>query len=167
MNPETGEYHPPIRYPSKRCRIDWPALPEVAPMRFPLLLAAVMATSPALAGSPGPHGRYAIDVDATYQALVEAKAATDTSRDTLEQQKDLVFLDFSGDTLSFVAGPKLGGGVKGNCRWRLDEELIVAEACHQPDGRPFSVTGQIGFDADTGTITIAGNAPVPIRYRPQ
>lgn len=136
-------------------------------MRILLLLAAVMATSPATAGSPGPYGRYAIDVEATYQALVEARAATDTSRDTLEQQKDLVFLDFGEDTLSFVAGPKLGGGVKGSCRWRLDEDLILADACRQPDGRPFSVTGRIGFDADTGTITIAGNAPVPIRYRPQ
>lgn len=136
-------------------------------MRFPLLLAALTAAFPAIAGSPGPYGRYAIDVDATYQALVEAKAVTDTSRDTLEQQKDLIFLDFSGDTLSFVAGPKLGGGVKGSCRWRLDKDLILAEACRQPDGRPFSVTGQIGFDAESGTITIAGNAPVPIRYRPQ
>ncbi len=136
-------------------------------MRFPLLLAALTAAAPAIAGSPGPHGRYVIDVEATYQALVEAKAVTGTSRDRLEQQKDLVFLDFSGDTLSFVAGPTLGGGVKGNCRWRLDKDLILAEACRQPDGRPFSVTGQIGFDASTGTVTIAGNTPVPIRYRPQ
>ncbi|MCW0182510.1 MAG: hypothetical protein OJI70_12105 [Zavarzinia sp.] len=136
-------------------------------MRLPLLLTALIAATPAIAGSSGPHGRYIIDVDATYQALVDAKAATETSRGTLERQKELIFLDFTGDTLSFVAGPKLGGGVKGRCRWRLDKDLILTEACGQPDGRPFSVTGQIGFDADSGTLSVTGNAPVPIRYRAQ
>lgn len=136
-------------------------------MRIASLLAVLLTAPAALAATTAPAGRYAVDVDATYQALVEAKAATETSRDMLERQRELIFLEFTGETLSFVAGPPLGGGVKGSCRWRLDKDLILVNACSQPDGRPFSVTGQIGFDAETGTVTLTGSTPVPIRYRAQ
>ncbi|WP_207779232.1 hypothetical protein [Zavarzinia aquatilis] len=142
-------------------------LNEVAPLRIAVLLTALMTAPAALAATPAPAGRYAVDVDATYQALVEAKAATETSRDQLERQKDLIFLEFGAETLSFVAGPQLGGGVKGSCRWRLEQDRIRVDSCRQPDGRPFSVKGQIGFEADSGTVTLTGNTPVPVRYHAQ
>lgn len=137
-------------------------------MRFLLLLAPLLlVASSAGAGSPKPYGRYVLDVDATYQAMVEAKVATASSRATLEQQKELMSLDFSDRELSLVAGPGLGGGIKGTCGWRLDQDRIKTEGCRQPDGRPFSIGGQITFESDDGAIVMTGNTPVPVRYRAQ
>ncbi|RJF87313.1 hypothetical protein D3874_09970 [Oleomonas cavernae] len=118
------------------------------------------------AAGSGPQGRYVLDVDATYQAFEAAGAATPQTRKTLEQQKGLMVIVFQGESASFVTGPLLGNKTSGQCDWRLDAADLKFERCRQPDGSPFSVSGAVRFEAAANSLTIQGNAPGPLTYRP-
>ncbi|PWR20705.1 hypothetical protein [Zavarzinia compransoris] len=132
-----------------------------------LIAAALLLTAlPALAapGGNGPEGRYVIDVEGTYQALVAADAAKPDSRATLEQQKGVMILVFRDDTLSFVTGPGLGNSTRGTCHWTLTGDALAFDRCRAAGGGAFTVDGIVLYDAATGAVTVQGNTPVPMRY---
>lgn len=130
-----------------------------------LTLAALLLCPGVALAADGPAGRYLIDVQATYQAMVEARVAAPDSLDILTQQREIMALVFKDDTLSFVTGPKLGNAVKGSCHWTLSNDALTFDRCRAAGGGSFSVEGIVLYDADTGAVIIQGNAPVPIRYR--
>ncbi len=130
-------------------------------LRF-LAVLSVLAAGPAFAG--GPAGRYVIDVEGTYQAMVAARADTPQTRSTLELQKNLMALVFEGDRLSLVAGGGLGGRARGSCRWRLAGDSLAFDDCRTAEGSAFRIQGEMRYEAETGAVIVHGNTPVPVRY---
>ncbi|MDD3445055.1 MAG: hypothetical protein PHS60_06570 [Zavarzinia sp.] len=134
------------------------------PVTAYVLALALPSAGPALAAD-GPAGRYHIDVDATWRALEETEQATPRWREMLEKQRDVMFLVFSGNEFSLVAGPSLGGQRQGTCEWHLERDLLVFQNCRNAKGGAFAVNGIIRYVADDDTLMVEGNAPVPVRYR--
>lgn len=127
------------------------------------LAALLLCAGPVLAAD-GPEGRYLIDVQGTYQAMLAANVAKPDSLEILTQQREIMALVFKDDTLTFVTGPKLGNAVKGGCHWTLTGDALSFERCRASNGGSFSVDGTVLYDAGSGAVVIQGNAPVPIRY---
>ena len=130
------------------------------------LLLCLVAAVPALAAG-GPQGRFGLDVDATQASMAAAGKTTPQLRTMLEQTKDLLFFEFSGDTVSFVTGASMGSRVNGRCRWKLTGTSIAVDRCVDGTGSgPFSFTGTMSYDESTNAIAVVGaTSPAPVVYR--
>lgn len=137
----------------------------------PALLSGLTLCAALLAGmsaeaAGGPQGRYGLDPRATEANIVAAGKGAPKLREMLEQTKDLLFFEFSGDTLSFVTGPSMGSRVNGRCRWKLTGTDIRLERCVDGSGAgTFSFTGTLSYDESTNSIAVVGpDTPAPVIY---
>ncbi|PWR21303.1 hypothetical protein [Zavarzinia aquatilis] len=126
------------------------------------------AAVPALAAG-GPQGRFGLDVEATKASMAAAGKTAPQLGTMLDQTKDLLFFEFSGDTVSFVTGPAMGNRVNGRCRWKLSGTAIAVDRCVDGTGSgPFSFTGSMTYDESSNAIAVVGaNSPAPVVYRPR
>ncbi|PWR19696.1 hypothetical protein [Zavarzinia compransoris] len=135
--------------------------------RLPLILALGLAAAAPAGAADGPAGRYALDVDATYQKLVAAGNVDPKARSLLEQAKALLVLVFQNSTVSFVSGAAQGSKVSGTCSWRLAGTAIQLSQCQSATpGTPFNFTGTLSFDAAANAVAVSGaKAKAPVIYR--
>ncbi|MCW0182623.1 hypothetical protein [Zavarzinia sp.] len=136
------------------------------PLSGLILCAAMLAAAvPALAAG-GPQGRFGLDVETTQANMVAAGKSTPQLREMLNQTKDLLFFEFSGDTLTFVTGPSMGSRVNGRCHWKLDGTSVLVDRCVDGTGTgPFRFTGTMSYDESTNAIAVVGpNSPAPVVY---
>ncbi|MFA5120267.1 hypothetical protein [Zavarzinia sp.] len=136
--------------------------------RLALIVAALAFAGQAVAATPGPHGRYGLDVEATYANLEAIKAGSPKAKELLQQTKDLLVFEFQADRVTFLVHDNAGKEQStGTCRWRLQQDAVTLDQC-QAGGGPFAFDGKMTYDAGGDILSVQGKgAPAAAVYRPK